>query len=88
MHNFFTWVLDKNEKDGRLVFHYIYLGGEMKSVKRNRIRPTSIADLVIRPAKMKNSTSIRPARSLRKEKLQVSTPIQAIFNNKVAQKED
>ncbi len=54
----------------------------MKPVRPNKIRPTNITTLTIKPIKIRTINSIRPARSLRKPKIAVTTPIKTIFNRK------
>jgi homoserine trans-succinylase len=54
----------------------------MKTVKKNGIRPILISDINIRPTKIRSASSIRPARSLRKTKIQVETPLRALFNRR------
>ena len=54
----------------------------MKTAKKNGIRPIFISDIDVRPTKLKGSSSIRPARSLRKSKIEVQTPLRALFNKK------
>ncbi len=52
----------------------------MKTLKKIGIRPLFISSLDIQPTKLKRGSSIRPAKSLRQNRMQVRTPLRAILN--------
>ena len=59
----------------------------MKIAKKQSVRPIIISDMTIKPQKILRTNSIRPAKSLRKTRLQIQTPVQALFNRKYSNKE-
>lgn len=58
-------------------------GEDMKSIKRSGIRQNLVSKIDIRPTKLKANLSIRPARSLRKTKIQVETPLRALLKKNI-----